>query len=415
MNAEIIAIGSELLTPHRTDTNSLYLTEQLNNLGVDVVLKSVVGDDPARLTEAIRDGWKRSDLVMTSGGLGPTEDDVTRDAASEALGRPLHLQQDLVSQIRARFRSRGMEMPEINARQAKVLQGAEILPNPTGTAPGQFIGEPGKMLILLPGPPRELRPMFEQSCLPRLRKLLPAVFLRRKVLRLTGITESAAEERIAPIFTSYTNPATTILATLGELQIHLMSHGREEAEAQARLEELSSRLVPALGDHVFSTNGDPMESVVARMLTDRNATLAVAESCTGGLLAERLTSVPGSSVFFLGGVVCYSNEWKQRWLDVPADTIERHGAVSELVARLLAEAVRSRAGSTYGVSITGIAGPGGATTAKPVGLVFIGLAGPKASRVIERRCIGERGTIRWQATQAALDLLRRSLEASRSG
>lgn len=413
MNAEIIAIGSELLTPHRNDTNSLYLTEQLNRLGVDVVYKTIVGDHRARLTETLALALRRSDLILTIGGLGPTEDDLTRECAAAVLERPMHSDPAIAERIAARFRARGLRMAEINLRQAMVIEGGVVLPNPTGTAPGQWIEDRGKILVLLPGPPRELKPMFEQSVLPRLREKVPPAAIRTRVLRLTGLTESATEEVAAPIYTRYTNPVTTILAAPGEIQLHLKSFGQDESEAQARLDELSPPLEAALAEYIFSNDGASLEEVVGRALQERQATVAVAESCTGGLLAQRLTSVPGSSEYFLGGVVCYSNSWKTEWLAVSPEDIETQGAVSSVVARALAEGIRRKAASTLGVGITGIAGPAGATPTKPVGLVYLALAGPDGIQVCEQRYMGGRDIIRWQASQAALDLIRRQLAAAR--
>ncbi len=409
MNAEIIAIGSELLTPYRSDTNSLFLTEQLNRMGVEVVSKTVVGDDRERLTAAIALAWKRSDLVLTIGGLGPTEDDVTRECAAQALGRPLHSDSQLAQAIEARFRSRGVRMAAINLRQALRIEGAAVLPNSRGTAPGQWIESDGKILILLPGPPRELEPMFE-SCLPRLREKTPPSAICRRVLRITGLTESAVEEMVAPIYSRYSNPATTILAAPGEIQLHLRGFGNDSSEAQAHVDELFPKLEAAVGEYVFSTDGASLEETVGRGLVARQATLAVAESCTGGLLAQRITSVSGSSAYFAGGVVCYSNRWKTEWLGVSQEMLEARGAVSREVAQALAEGVGRRAGSTFGIGITGIAGPTGATPEKPAGLVYVALAGPQGTEVQEKRYLGEREVVRWQATQTALDLVRRALQ-----
>ena len=412
MNAEIIAIGSELLTPYRSDTNSLYLTEQLNRIGVEVVSKTVVGDDRERLAATITLAWKRSDLVLTIGGLGPTEDDLTRECAAQALGKPLHSDPELAEAIEARFRSRGVRMASINLRQALRIEGAAVLPNSRGTAPGQWIEADGKILILLPGPPRELEPMFEQSCLPRLREKAPPAAICRRVLRITGLTESGVEEVVAAIYSRYGNPATTILAAPGEIQLHLRGLGKDSSEAQAHMDELFPKLEAALGEYVFSTDGASLEETVGRGLAARQATLAVAESCTGGLLAQRITSVSGSSAYFAGGIVCYSNRWKTEWLGVSQEMLDAQGAVSREVAQALAEGVGRRAGSTFGVGITGIAGPTGATPEKPVGLVYIALAGPQGTEVRVNHYFGEREVVRWQATQTALDLVRRALQRS---
>jgi len=409
MKAEIIAVGSELLTPHRVDTNSLFITEQLNQIGVDVVSKLVVGDERGRLTDAIAQAWGRCDLVITIGGLGPTEDDLTRECAAAALGRSQHRDPNIVEAIEARFRSRGLRMAEINLRQAMVIDGGEIIRNPKGTAPGLWLEERGKLMILLPGPPRELCPMFERECVPRLRQFVPPSAIRTRVLRMTGITESAADEMAAPIYTKFSNPVTTILTALGEIQLHLKSFGKDEAEAVALLDELSLPLEKALGKYVFSTNGESLEETVGNLLHSHRATVAVAESCTGGLLAQRITSVPGSSAYFWGGVVSYDNAAKSECVGVAPELIQAHGAVSCEVAKAMAEGIRQRANTTYGVGITGIAGPGGATPDKPVGLVYVALAQPGGTQVLDRRFPGDREVVRWQAAQFALDMIRRAM------
>ena len=411
MNAEIIAIGSELLTPHRSDTNSLFLTDQLNRLGLDVSYKTIVGDHRGRLTAMLRLALGRSRIVLTIGGLGPTEDDLTRECSAAVLERPMHSDASIAERIAARFRARGLRMADINLRQAQVIERGVILPNPTGTAPGQWIEDRGRYLVLLPGPPRELRPMFDKWVLPRLQDIVPAAAIHTRVLRLTGLTESATEEIVAPIYTRTTNPVTTILAAPGEIQLHLKSFGKNPEEARARSDNLVSQLEAALAKHVFSTDGSSMEEVVSRALQAQRATLAIAESCTGGLLAQRITSVPGSSQHFLGGIVCYSNEMKQSWLDVSPDDLAEHGAVSPIVAQSLAEGIRRKAGSTLGIGITGIAGPSGATPDKPVGLVFLALASPEGSTARELRLLGGREIVRFQASQAALEMTRRWLIA----
>ncbi|MBI2816777.1 MAG: competence/damage-inducible protein A [Acidobacteria bacterium] len=414
MEAEIIAIGSELLTPYRSDTNSLFITAQLNEIGIDVVSKTIIGDERERLINAISLAWERSALVILIGGLGPTEDDLTRDCAAAALGRSLHIDQSIIGTIEARFRSRGLRMAEINLRQAMVIDGASVIENPRGTAPGLWIQTDGKVMMLLPGPPRELCAMFETQCIPRLREVAPRSAIRTRVLRMTGITESAADEIAAPIYTRYANPVTTILTALGEIQLHLKSFGRDEAEALAPLHELSAQLETALGKYIFSTTGESLEEVVGNLLREHGAALAVAESCTGGLLAQRITSVPGSSSYFWGGVVCYDNTAKTHCVGVPKELIESRGAVSSEVASALAEGIRRRAGTTFGIGITGIAGPGGGTAEKPVGLVYIALAEPHGAHVLERRFPGDREVIRSQAAQAGLDMLRRALIGSKS-
>ncbi|HYE64299.1 MAG TPA: competence/damage-inducible protein A [Pyrinomonadaceae bacterium] len=409
LTAEIIAIGSELLTPSRTDTNSLWLTEKLNGSGIEVKLKTIVGDDDARLEETIRDALKRSSVVITTGGLGPTEDDITRKIAARAMGRRLMLDEKVLENIRARFLSFGRSMPEINSRQAMVIEGAEVLDNPHGTAPGMYIEHEGRAVVLLPGPPREMRPMFESFVQPKLAAKAGDVRVVRRTLRVAGMGESAVDERIAPIYTQYKNPQTTILFNQSEIEIHLTAQGKTEAEAELLLDGLAGQIEERLGHAIFAFRGEKMEEVVGLRLAVGGFTLAVAESCTGGLIAGRLTDVPGSSVYFKEGVVAYSNEAKIRSLGVGAELIMRHGAVSAPVAEAMAEGVRRRADTDFGLSVTGIAGPGGGTEEKPVGLVFIALADDAHTEHRKLMIPGDRHLIRWRASQAALDLLRRRL------
>jgi nicotinamide-nucleotide amidase len=406
MNAEIIAVGSELLTPDRLDTNSLYLTEELNQLGIEVTRKSVVGDDRESLRAAMREALDRVELVICSGGLGPTEDDLTRETAAELLGRRLIRSEAILSAIKARFRTHGWNMAPVNERQALVPEGAEALDNSRGTAPGLWISAGDGMLVLLPGPPRELRPMFRESVLPRLERRVANVHMFHRELRVTGIGESNVEQLIRSIYTGYGDVHTTILSAPGEVQIHLRMWTGDAALAEKTLGEIIQRLEIALADRIFAHDGRSLEDVVAGLLTQSNATVAAAESCTGGLLAERLTRVAGSSSYFLGGVVCYSNELKTAWADVPAELIAVKGAVSAEVAVALAENIRRRAGSTLGVGITGVAGPGGGSEEKPVGTVHIALASPAGVKEHSARFPGEREVIRWQATQTALDMMR---------
>jgi nicotinamide-nucleotide amidase len=409
LTAEIIAIGSELLAPDRTDTNSLWLTEKLNSIGIEVKLKTIVGDDDARLEEAIKDAARRSKIVITTGGLGPTEDDVTRKVAARALGRRLSLNETILEELRQKFLSFGHPMPERNSRQAMVIEDAEVLPNPNGSAPGMFIEHQGAAIVLLPGPPREMRPMFENHVQPRLIGRAGSVKVLRRMLRVVGLGESALDEKIAPIYTKYENPQTTILFNQSEIEIHLTARGRTEMEANALLDRLSEQLEERLGNAVFSFAGETMEEVVGLKLAVGGYTLAVAESCTGGLIAERLTDVPGSSKYFIEGVVAYSNEAKTRALDVKPKLLLEHGAVSGEVAEAMAKGIRKRAGTDFGLSVTGIAGPGGGSEDKPVGLVYIALADDVQTKSRKLQIPGDRQLVRWRASQAALDLLRRRL------
>jgi len=409
LTAEIIAVGSELLTPFRTDTNSLWLTDRLNSVGVEVRLKTIVGDDDARLEETIRDALKRSGIVIITGGLGPTEDDITRKIAARALSRRLLLDDDVLDDIKAKFLHWGRKMPDINARQAMIIEGAEVLPNPNGTAPGMYVEHDSRAVILLPGPPRELKPMFDTHALPKIAERAGDVCVVRRVLRVAGMGESAVDERIAPVYTQYRNPQTTILFNSTEIEIHLTAQGKSEQEAELLLDGLSGQIEERLGDSVFAFRGETMEEVVGLRLAVGGFTLAVAESCTGGLVAQRLTEVPGSSSYFMEGVITYSNEAKTRMLGVPADLIKEYGAVSSEVAEEMAEGVKALAETDFGLAVTGIAGPGGGTPEKPVGLVFIALADDAHTEHRRLLIPGDRHLIRTRASQAALDLLRRRL------
>lgn len=409
LSAEIIAIGSELLSHSKTDTNSLWLTERLNELGIEVMRKTIVGDDPARLEEAVRDALKRADVTLTTGGLGPTEDDVTRQVVARSVGRELIHRPEIEELLRERFRSFGREMPDINKKQAFIVEGAEALANVSGTAPGMWIDSDGRVLIVLPGPPREMKPMFEQSVLPKLESKAGGVVLRKRVLKVSGMGESAIDEAIAPIYSAFKDIVTGILFNRSEVEIHLTAKASRAEDADGRNEELTQLICEKLGIAVFSTQGEEMEAVVGRMLTERGETLSVAESCTGGLIGTRLTEVAGSSNYFIQGVVAYANESKVRMLGVPAGLIEKHGAVSAEVAEAMAEGMRQVAGTTHAVSVTGIAGPGGGSEEKPVGTVFIGYCDGLQTRSIKLQLPGDRYLVRWRASQAALDLLRRQI------
>jgi nicotinamide-nucleotide amidase len=409
ISAEIIATGSELLTPHRTDTNSLWLTERLNSIGIEVKLKTVVGDDDARMEEALRDAMKRSRVIITTGGLGPTEDDVTRKVAARALGRRLMLNEKVLAGIQQKFLAFGRNMPEINSRQAMVIEAAEVLDNPNGTAPGMFIEHDECAIALLPGPPREMQPMFDNFVMPKLSARAGAVRVVRRVLRVSGMGESAVDERIAPVYKQYRNPQTTILFNKSEIEIHLTAQARTEQEAELLLDGLAGQIEEQLGDSIFAFRGEKMEEIVGLRLAVNGFTLAVAESCTGGLISERLTDVSGSSSYFLEGVVAYSNDAKIRSLGVDEELIARHGAVSGEVAEAMAEGVRRRADADFGLSVTGIAGPAGGSAEKPVGLVFIALADDAHTEHRRLMLPGDRQLIRWRSSQAALDLLRRRL------
>jgi len=403
MNAEIIAVGSELLTPQRIDTNSLHLTQELNALGIEVIRKTIVGDDRERLAESVRAALLHAEVVVLTGGLGPTEDDVTRDAVAAALGRSLEFRQELFDAIAARFARMGRKMAEINQRQAYLIAGAEALPNPNGTAPGQWLENGDRIVMLLPGPPREMKPMFADHCVPRLLRRMPPQVIRTRVYRIAMMPESEVDQAIAPVYTRYSNPVTTVLADIGDIQVHLRARCTTTAEAEALLEEVGSQIERILGDRIYTREGEPLEAVVGKMLSARGETLSVVESCTGGMLGERITSIPGSSGWFVGGLLTYSDAMKIELAGVDAELLRRRTAVSEEVAVAMAAGGRERTGATWTVAITGYAGP------PDGGEVFIGIAGPSGVSASRIYAPGERQRVRRMATQAALDLLRRKL------
>jgi nicotinamide-nucleotide amidase len=422
MIAEIIAAGSEMLTPFRQDTNSLYLTAALNDLGVQVAFKTIVGDNLAQLAGAASIAISRADIVIFSGGLGPTEDDLTREAAAAALGLPLERDLTILTELYKRFAARQMVMPPNNVRQADVLRGATILENKNGSAPGQYLdttvldasGRPvRKIVILLPGPPSELKPLFDEQCRLLLKHTLPPRHLAKRTLRMALIPESHVDARTAPIYKKYADVDTTILAGAGEIQLHFFCVKSTLAEAQHRVDELTEKIEAEMEEAIFSSHGESLEEVVLLNLGLRDLTLATAESCTGGLVAQRLTAIPGSSRYFLGGAVVYSDTLKTTFAGVPADVVSTYGPVSPEVARSLAEGIRTRTGASLGISVTGIAGPGsgapGPDADKPIGLVYIGLADGHDTQVKELHLPGDRERIRWWASQHALELIRRRL------
>ena len=412
--AAILAVGSELLTPSRVDTNSLFITGQLNRLGIEVVVKMVVGDDRAEIGHACRAARERADLVVFSGGLGPTDDDVTREAVAGVLGLPLVEDESITEALRARFRARGfpMPMPENNRRQAFVPAGARVLPNARGSAPGVWIDDGPRVVLLLPGPPRELEPMLAALVEGALRERSAGVVIVSRAVRLAGRIESETDEALQPLYREWERAeppvAATILAALGQIELQLSVQTTPEAGA-AVLAAAAGRVAAVLGPDVFTTSGETLEQVVGRLLASGGMRIAVAESCTGGLVTSRLTDVPGSSGYVQQAVVAYSNEAKTALLGVPAELIARHGAVSDEVARAMAEGVRARGQVDVGVGVTGIAGPGGGSAEKPVGMVVIAVAAPGETRARVFRFIGEREQVKRQASQAALDMVRRLL------
>jgi len=413
--AAIIAVGSELLTPLRSDTNSLYLTGQLNRLGIEVVLKMIVGDDRQELAAAFLAARARCELVVTCGGLGPTDDDVTREVVAGVMGRTLREDVAITEQIRARFVARGFPapMPEINRRQAMVPEGARVLANNRGSAPGLWLEDGAGVVLLLPGPPRELIPMFSELADGLLKARAGDALLVRRVIKITGRVESQTDEALQPLYREWeqaTPPiAATILAALGQIEVHLSSRTTTAAEGEAALDAAVRQVIEVLGADVFSTDGRALERVVGDQLTAHGFRIALAESCTGGLITSRLTDVPGSSRYVRHSVIAYSNDAKTGLLGVAPELIAEHGAVSEPVALGMADGIRAQAGVDVGVGVTGIAGPDGGTPEKPVGTVAIAAVTAAATRSRVFRFMGEREQVKFQASQAALDMVRRML------
>jgi nicotinamide-nucleotide amidase len=410
LKACIIAVGSEMLTPFRVDTNSLIVTDRLNAIGYDVRLKVVVGDQIEELGQVLEAALGWADLVVMMGGLGPTDDDITRSAIASVLGTPLEIHEDVVDRIRERFARRGMSMPDINRRQGMAPRGATLLDTPNGTAPGLWIERGSTAIVVLPGPPRELTPMLERVVRDRLAARTDGAGLFRRVLRLTGRSESDIDTDAQPVYGPWATapvPITvTILAVMGQIELHLTAQAGSRAEADVALDAAVDQLRAILGPSIYSVDGRNLEAVIGDLLRSRQFTLAAAESCTGGLLTSRLTDVPGSSTYVERSFICYSNRSKVELLGVPEAMLLEHGAVSEPVAQAMAEAARTRAGANVGIGITGIAGPDGGTPEKPVGTVAIAVDVDGDKRVRTFQFIGGREQVKFQATQAALNMLR---------
>ncbi len=410
MRAELLAVGSELLGPLRADSNSLWLTERLLDAGIPLVARDTVLDEVGPLEAAFRTALGRAEVVIATGGLGPTADDLTRDAAAAAIGRRLVREPALLEALEKRFSSYGRKLTTLNEKQADLLEGATPLENKVGTAPGQIVELGGRLLVLLPGPPTEMKPMFDEQVLPRLRALRgPTSVVRRRVLRIAAMPESEVDAIAAPVYARFENPTTTILGGGGQVELHLVAQGAAEEEAEARIEVLAAALRQALPGRIFSEDGRDLPQVVVGLLRERGLTLSLAESCTGGLLSARLTEVAGVSAVLERAFVTYANRAKAEELAIAPDLVDRAGAVSEEVAMAMAAGARAAARTDVGVGITGIAGPDGGTREKPVGLVYVALAGAAGELVRRSLFPGNRQRVRFQATQVALEMLRRGL------
>ncbi len=407
--AAIVAIGSEMLGPLRQDTNSLWLSARLEEIGIPVLRKSIVGDDPALIREELDVAARRARYVFTTGGLGPTADDVTVAAVAEWMGARLSRDEAFLEKMRRRFARRGFEMPACNAKQADFIVGARVLENPRGTAPGFWAEHGGAEIVILPGVPSEMKEIMEASVLPVLRERAGGVVGRRRVLRIAGMGESAVEELVAPVYGKWKDDPVTILASPGEVQLHLATRGQPD-EAERRLAAMESDFRAILGSRIFGEDGEDLAAVVGRLLKEGRRTVALAESCTGGMVSALLTDVPGSSEYFLGAVVSYANAAKEGLLGVGAGTLRAHGAVSEEAALEMARGALERFGADVAVSVTGIAGPDGGSADKPVGTVHFGLAARGGATAAKKRLfVGDRSVVRRAASVQALELLRRHL------
>jgi nicotinamide-nucleotide amidase len=408
MRAEIMSIGTEILLGDILNTNARYLARRLADLGINVYHQAVVGDNPERLKEAYETALGRADLVIATGGLGPTKDDLTKETAGDVFGKKMVLDQESLSKLKVFFDKHGRQMTENNIKQAYFPEGCTILRNDHGTAPGCIMDEGGKVLVLLPGPPKEMAPMFEDSVVPFLAKYTDGVLVS-KVLRVLGLGESLMEDRVKDIMDAQTNPTIAPYAKEGESILRITARGRDEKEAEELIKPVEKEIRERLGDNVYGTDDTDIESVVAEMLLYNNLTISTAESCTGGLLSGRLINYPGVSAVFMEGAVTYSNESKIRRLGVKRETIEKFGAVSEETALEMAGGIAQSAGTDIGLSVTGIAGPGGGTDEKPVGLVYVGLYIKGKVRAKKLNLWGDRQNIRSRAVMQILDWLRREL------
>jgi nicotinamide-nucleotide amidase len=415
MRAEIITIGDELLYGHIQDTNSSFIGERLTGEGIEVVFKTSVGDDINRITEALDVARIRAEVIIASGGLGPTQDDLTKKAVVKAFKRNLIFHQEILKQIEESFRKRGRPMPKVNQNQALIPQGAKVLSNHRGVAPGIFIEDGKTLFFAVPGVPAEMKWMVENEVLPALRERKPPNFILHRKLKTTGISESAIYEEIEKLIDPKDEVKVAFLPGYLGVDIRLTAQSEDERQAQAKIDELDQKIREALGEYVYATGNHTLEEVVGRLLSERKQTIAVAESCTGGLIGAKITSVSGSSEYFERGVVTYSNQAKTQLLNVPSEIIEKHGAVSGEVAILMAEGVRKLARTDYGLSVTGVAGPTGGTPQKPVGLVFVGFAHENDSFARKFTFGEDRNVNRERAAQAALNLVRLFLQRPVNG
>jgi len=408
LKAEIISVGTELLLGEIVNTNAQYIAKELADLGIDVYHQSVVGDNAARLSEAYRVAFERSDLIITTGGLGPTKDDMTKETAAQFLNRELIPHEESLKIIEDYFSRRGLPVNDGNRKQGYFPEGSTILPNPNGTAPACIVEDNNNKLILLPGPPREMIPLFETQVIPYLKKYQDKVF-SFKVLNICGIGEGHMEEIIMDIVDNQTNPTVAPYAKAHALTLRIAASGRTKEEAERLIVPVEKQIRDRLGDNIYGEGDTTLESVVAELLIKKKLTIAVAESCTGGLLCGRLINYPGISSVFMEGAITYSNQSKIKLLGVKPETLEKYGAVSQEVAKEMADGIYKTANTNIGISITGVAGPGGGTETKPVGLIYIGICINGTTKVKKVNLNGSRNRVRNLITTNALDLLRREI------
>ncbi|MBZ9637283.1 competence/damage-inducible protein A [Clostridium sp. FP1] len=408
MKAEILAVGTEILLGDIVNTNAQYIAKRLADLGIAVYHQSVVGDNPERLLEAYRLAFSRADLVITTGGLGPTKDDLTKEVAFEYFGKKSVVHEASMKIIEGYFKEMNKPMAKSNVKQAYFPVDAVILPNNNGTAPGCIIEENGKVVALLPGPPREMKPMFEEAVVPYLEKFQQGVLVS-KVLRVIGVGESSAEEMIEDILDKQTNPTVAPYAKDGEMLFRITAKANTQEQGIKLIGPMEDAIRSRLGNNIYGEGDITLENVLGEMLINKKLTIATAESCTGGMVAAKLINYPGISSVFMDGVVTYSNEAKINRLGVSIETLDKHGAVSSEVASAMAQGIAKTAGTNIGISTTGIAGPGGGSIEKPVGLVYVGLCINGEVKTKMLKLSGDRQKIRERATMQLLDWLRREL------
>jgi len=409
MNCEFIAVGTEILLGQILNTNAKFISEELANLGINMYYQTVVGDNEERLTNAVHAALSRADMIITSAGLGPTNDDITKEVVAKAMDIPLELDDESMRRIEERFKVMHRDFNyDIQKKQAYMPKGCCILPNNNGTAPGCIIEKDGKVIVVLPGPPKELKPMYLESVRPYLAGFSKDMLYSR-VIKIFGMGEAAVEEIFGEEMKTAQNPTMAPYAKQGETTLRVTAKCHEENEGKQLVEAKMAQIVERLGDVVYSTNDETLPQTVVKLLTEKKKAIALAESCTGGLVATSITDVPGASAVFAEGYVTYSNEAKMKNLGVAEDTLKAHGAVSEQTAGEMAKGLKVRSGADIAVSITGIAGPDGATSEKPLGLVYVGISAGEKTYVKELHLFGTRENVRYTAMLNACDLVRRVL------